>query len=165
MLISLIAALDEAGGIGKEGRLPWHLRADLQRFKRLTLGHPVIMGRKTYETIRRPLPGRTNLVITRQPDYQAQGCQVVHSLAEALAIAENASEPEAFVIGGGEIFAKAMPLADRLYLTYVQTRAGCDVFFPAFAGDDWKAVQTDIQSADEQNEFPSVFEVLEQAKR
>ena len=126
MIVSLIAALDEAGGIGKDGGLPWRLSADLRRFKALTMGHHLIVGRKTYVSIGRPLPGRTLIVLTRDPTFAAPGCLLAASLEQALALAGRRGESEAFIGGGGEIFAQAMPLAGRLYLTHVHTLAACD---------------------------------------
>jgi dihydrofolate reductase len=117
-LVSLIVAASRNGVIGNKGRLPWHLPADLQRFKRITMGHPILMGRKTFESIGKPLPGRTNIVITRQKGFQFRGTTVVHSLEEALLMCEK--EKEAFVIGGAEIFRQALPFADRIYLMRIE---------------------------------------------
>ena len=152
--------MDEHNGIGKDNRLPWHLSADLKRFKALTMGHYVIMGRKTYESIGRPLPGRQMVIITRSPDYRAEGCLIAHSLEEALSIAEQAGESEAFVIGGGQIFAQALPLANRIYLTRVHTISEADVLFPEFDDRDWITLETADLPADEKNQFPSRYEVL-----
>ena len=163
MIISLLVALDEHNGIGKDNRLPWHLSADLKRFKALTMGHHVIMGRKTYESIGRPLPGRVMVIVTRNPEYQADGCLIAYSLEEALDIARQAGESEAFVIGGGQIFAQALPLADRIYLTRVHTVAEADVFFPEFDERDWSIQDVSEVPADEKNQFASTFIVL--AKR
>ena len=116
-MISLIAAASQNGIIGNQGKLPWRLPADLQRFKRITMGRPILMGRKTFESIGKPLPGRTNIVITRQKDFAACGATVVHSLEEALLLCEN--EPEVFVIGGAELFQQALPFAERIYLTRI----------------------------------------------
>jgi dihydrofolate reductase len=161
MIISLLAAMDEQDGIGQDNRLPWHLSTDLKRFKALTMGHHILMGRKTYESIGRALPGRVNVIITRSPDYQAEGCVIAHSLREALSIAELAGESEAFVIGGGQIFAQALPLADRIYLTRVHTVSEADVFFPTFDESSWSIKEASEISADESNDFPSSYEVLE----
>ena len=117
-MISLIVAASRNGVIGANNRLPWHLPADLKRFKQLTMGHPILMGRKTFESIGTPLPGRTNLVITRQKDYQCCGATAAHSIEEALLICEN--EKEIFVIGGAEIFRQALSFADRIYLTRIE---------------------------------------------
>ncbi len=124
----LVAALDRNRAIGRANALPWRIAADLARFKRLTLGHPVVMGRKTYDSIGRPLPGRTNIVITRDRSLAIPGCVVVGSLDEAIAAAGAADE--IFVIGGGEIYALALPRADRLELTEVETAIEGDAWFP-----------------------------------
>lgn len=124
----LLAAVDRNRAIGKDNALPWHLPDDLKRFKRLTLGRPVVMGRKTYESIGRPLPGRTNIVVTRDRDLAIPGAAVVHSLDEALAASGAASE--VFVIGGEQIYALALPLADRLELTEIDTAIAGDAWFP-----------------------------------
>ena len=160
MIVSLLVAMDEHNGIGKDGRLPWHLSIDLKRFKALTMGHHVIMGRKTYASIGRPLPGRVMVIVTRSPEYQAEGCLVAHSLEEALGITEQAGESEAFVIGGGQIFAQALPLADRIYLTRVETVSEADVFFPEFHARDWDIHETFEFPADEKNQFPSKYQLL-----
>jgi dihydrofolate reductase len=152
--------MDEHNGIGIDGRLPWHLSTDLKRFKALTMGHYLIMGRKTYESIGRPLPGRKMVIITRSPDYQAEGCLVAHSLREALDIARRAGETEAFVIGGGQIFAQALPLADRIYLTRVHTISEADVFFPEFDIENWSIQSTSGVPADDKNQFSSTYMVL-----
>jgi dihydrofolate reductase len=128
--ISVIAALAKNRVIGIENRLPWRLPEDLAHFKALTLGHPVVMGRKTFESLRRPLPGRSNIVITRNPDYRPDGCQVADSLAAAIALCQHADE--VFFIGGAELYAQAIPLADRLYLTEVHIDAAGDAWFPDY---------------------------------
>src|SRR3954468_7084720 len=117
MQISIIVAAAENGVIGREGQLPWRLSADLQRFKQLTMGHAVLMGRKTYESVGRPLPGRRMIVITKQHDYRAEGVEIACNLDEAYRRAAEQGETEAFIIGGAEIFREAMPNAERLYFT------------------------------------------------
>ncbi len=138
-LVSLVAALARNRVIGAGGRLPWSLPEDLKRFKRLTMGAPVIMGRKTHESIGRPLPGRRNIVVTRQPGASWGGCEVARSLDAALVIAGDA--PEVFVIGGAALYALALPRADRLYLTLIDAAYPGDVSFPEFDPVDW--VETD----------------------
>jgi len=125
--------------IGRDGTLPWRLSADLQRFKALTMGHHIIMGRHTWESIGRPLPGRSSVVVTRNRAYVAAGAAVVRSLAEALALARGDSE--AFVIGGGELYRAALPLADRIYLTELNADYAGDAFFPPLAAGEWRAAQ------------------------
>ena len=160
MIISIIVAMDEQRGISIDGHLPWHLSADLKRFKHMTMGHHLIMGRKTYESIGQPLPGRTMIVITRNQRFKAEGCLIAASMKEAVAIAEKHGETEAFIAGGGQIFTQALPLADRIYLTLVHTVTQADVFFPQFDAADWVAIETSHHPADEQNQFPSTFSLL-----
>jgi dihydrofolate reductase len=133
--ISLIAALARNRVIGREGSLPWHLPEDLRRFKALTLGHPILMGRRTWESIGRPLPGRRNVVITRQAGYAAPGAEVFHDLESALAAVAGATE--VFVIGGGEVYAAALPVADRLHLTELHDEVEGDALFPPFDPAGW----------------------------
>jgi dihydrofolate reductase len=136
--LTLIAALARNRAIGRDNAMPWRLPEDLRRFKRLTLGHAVIMGRKTFESIGSPLPGRDNIVITRSRDWSPPGCAVAHSLDAALASAESRSE--AFVIGGAQIYALAMPLAQRLYLTEIERDFDGDAFFPEYDRSAWREV-------------------------
>lgn len=136
MRLSIIVAMDQNRVIGVDNRLPWHLPEDLKRFKALTLGHSVIMGRKTFESIGKPLPGRTNIVVTRRKDFTAKGCTVVHSLEDALAAVQQDSEP--FLIGGGELFELGLPRAAKIYVTRVEIRVPKgDVFFPEL-GPEWE---------------------------
>jgi len=128
--VSVIAALARNGVIGIENRLPWRLPEDLAHFKALTLGHPILMGRKTFESLGRPLPGRANIVITRNPDYCKDGCLVAASIPAALALC--ADSDEVFFIGGADLYAQAIPLADRLYLTEVNIEAAGDAWFPDY---------------------------------
>lgn len=163
MIISLIAAMDENRGIGLEGEIPWHLSADLRRFKALTMGHHLIMGRKTFESIGRPLPGRTTIIITRNPGFQPDGCLVVHSLDRAINLAQLNSDDEVFIIGGGEIFEQSLEFADRIYLTLVHTHQPADVFFPEYNQDDWQVQESEYLPADESNQYPSTFMILEKS--
>ena len=128
-MISIIVAIAKNGIIGGENNLLWHIREDLQRFKQITTGHPVVMGRKTFESIGKPLPNRTNVIITRQRDYEADGCIVVHSLNEARAITSEKKE-EIFIIGGGEIYRQAWDLAEKLYITWIHATFDGDTFLP-----------------------------------
>ena len=134
--VSLIVAMDRQRVIGHEGRLPWHIPEDLKRFKVLTMGHSIIMGRKTHESIGRLLPGRRSVIVTRQPDYAVPGAHVVHSMQEALAAC--AGDEEVFVIGGGEIYREALPMADRIYLTEVEGNYRGDALFPELAVSEWR---------------------------
>ena len=119
--------------IGKDNKLPWYIPEDLKRFKAVTSGHPVIMGRKTYDSIGRPLPGRLNIVITRDHTYQNDAVSVVHSLDDAIKLSTSADEAELFIIGGGQIFEQALSLADKLYLTVVHTEIEGDTYFPDYS--------------------------------
>jgi dihydrofolate reductase len=159
MTLSLIVAVAENGVIGNRGELPWRLSADLRRFRELTMGHHVIMGRKTYESLGRPLPGRTLIVITRQGDYDARGALVAASLDEALRLASG--DPEPFVIGGAEIFREAFSRADRIYQTIVHARPEGDVFFPPWDESQWRIISEESRAADDKNQFYCTFRVLE----
>lgn len=138
MRISLVVAMAENRVIGRAGGLPWHISADLKKFKALTLGKPVIMGRKTFQSIGRPLPGRTNIVITRDASYGEVGISVAAGLDAALGIAAGEGAGEAMVIGGGEIYRMALPLARRVYLTEVHIEVSGDTLFPALEAGAWK---------------------------
>jgi dihydrofolate reductase len=129
MIISIIAAMAENRVIGRGGAIPWDISDDRRRFRKLTMGHPIIMGRKTFESIGRPLPGRSNIILTRLPEYRSEGCCVVHSLADALAAAAGADE--VFICGGEELYRLALPLADRIYLTVVHRCYAGDAYFPS----------------------------------
>ncbi len=141
MKTSLIAALASNGVIGRDGGLPWHISEDLKYFKRLTMGKPVVMGHKTYESIGKPLPGRNNIVVTRNPELELEGATVVHGLDEALAVAASLGAEETFVIGGAELYKLALPKVDRMYLTYVHQNFEGDTFFPEFDPDDWTELE------------------------
>ena len=159
--ISLIAAIGRNGVIGRGGDIPWRLPADQQRFKQLTMGRPLIMGRKTHESIGRPLPGRRNIVVSRRAGYQAAGCDVVSSFEKALA---TAGDGEIFVIGGADLYRAALPLADRLYLTWVDLVPAGDVSFPAFAPDEWDEIERVEGAIDERNVHPHTFVTLQRRK-
>ena len=122
--------------IGIANRLPWHLPEDLQHFKRLTMGHHILMGRKTYASIGRPLPGRTTVILTRQPGFRVEGCLSAGSLAEAVAMCGD--DPEVFVVGGAELYAQALPLAERLYLTEIEADYAGDAYFPEVDREQWR---------------------------
>ncbi len=136
MIISIIAAMAENRIIGRNGAIPWDLPADRRRFKSLTMGHPVIMGRKTFDSIGHPLPGRKNIILTRQPGFQAEGCLVAHDLRTALAAC--AGSAEVFICGGGELYREALPLADRIYLTIIHGEVRGDVLFPELPAEDFE---------------------------
>lgn len=161
MKVSAIVATAKNLVIGHNNQIPWYLPADLKYFKKITTGHHVIMGRKSFESIGKPLPNRTNVVITRDPFFVATGCSVVHSLEEAFAIAEANGEQEAFVIGGGEIYRRSWEYLDRIYQTEVDTAPQGDVFFPIVEDKEWREVIRETHPADEKNEFAYVFRVLD----
>ncbi len=160
MIISMIVAMDEQNGIAKDGRMPWHISTDLRRFKALTLGHHVVMGRKTFDSIGKALAGRVNVVVTRQAGFAAPGCLRACSLAQALTLAEQAGETEVFVIGGGQIYAQALPLAQRIYLTRVHTDAQADAFFPALAEGEWQEGEVVHCPAGARDDFAYTFSIL-----
>ena len=156
--ISLIAAVGRNGIIGRGLEIPWRLPADQQRFKRLTMGRPLIMGRRTHESIGRPLPGRRNIVVSRRPGFAAAGCDVAGSFDEALAIA---GDGEVFVIGGADLYRAALTLADRLYLTWVDLAPDGDVTFPAYDPDEWVEVERVEGTLDERNVHAHTYVTLE----
>ena len=138
MIISLIAAIGKNNIIGVDNKLPWKLSADLKRFRHITSGKPVIMGRKTFESIGKPLPNRTNIIITRDKNYKADGCTVVHSADEALKAAHGNNE--IMVIGGEQIFREFLPIATKMYLTFIDKEFKGDVYFPEYNENEWKEV-------------------------
>jgi dihydrofolate reductase len=162
-MISIIVAASTNNAIGKQGELPWKISDDLKRFKALTLGKPIVMGRRTYESIGRPLPGRQNIVITRQAGFDAQGCDVVASPQEALRVASSAGE--IFVIGGSEIYALFLPKAHRLHLTRVHTHIDGDAFFPDIDEQIWQLVDAEAHVASDVNQFPFEFRTYERKDR
>lgn len=157
MIISLIAAIGKNRELGLGNKLPWHLPDDLKRFKEITRGHIVIMGRKTYESIGRLLPDRKNIIITRNKDFKVEGAVVVSNFEEALG--ECTGEDEVFVIGGGEIFSLALPYADKMYLTHVETKLPSDAFFPEYNLDEWKIVNEEFHPKDEKHLCDFTFKV------
>ena len=148
MLVSLVVAMTPDRVIGRDGRLPWRLPADLRHFRRLTMGHPIIMGRKTFTSIGRPLPGRDNIVLSRQPDFAAPGCRVVHTVAAALAAAQAHPTDEAFVIGGGAVYALFLPMATRIHATIVRAVVAGDTHFPAdlVVAERFDEVENEVRS-------------------
>lgn len=161
MIISAIVAVASNGLIGRDNNIPWYLPADLKHFKRTTLNHHVIMGRKTFESIGRPLPKRVNIILTRNPFYVASNCVVVHSLQEALEVAENNGESEVFIIGGSEIYQLSLPYLHRIYLTEVELEAPGDTYFPDLQETEWKVTSCEQHQADDKNQFNYRFKVLE----
>lgn len=161
MRVSLIAALAENGVIGCDNRLPWRLPADLQHFKQLTMGKPLVMGRKTRESIGRTLPGRMNIVVTRDPRFQVAGCVVVHGIGQALQAAADAGADEVMIMGGAELYAQVLARVDRLYLTEVKARVEGNIRFPDFDRRNWREVAREPHSADARNEYDYDFVVLD----
>ncbi len=159
--VVLIVAMARNGVIGRGNAMPWHLPADLKRFKALTLGKPILMGRKTQESIGRALPGRDNLVLTRARDWRAEGVTAVHSVDEALERA--ASSAELAVIGGAELYRLTLPLATRIHLTQVLADVEGDTFFPEFSRNEWRAVESSDHAADERHAYGMKFVTLERA--
>jgi dihydrofolate reductase len=153
--VSLVAALASNRAIGRDNRMPWRLPEDLRRFRHLTMGHAVIMGRKTFESIGSPLTGRNNIVITRSPDWYRSGCVVVHSLEAAVAAV--AESQEAFVIGGAQIYALAMPHAQRLYMTEIERDFDGDAFFPEFDRSHWREVSRERHASEGPEGFDYAF--------
>jgi dihydrofolate reductase len=160
MIVSAIVAVANNGVIGADGQIPWYLPADLAWFKKTTLGHHVIMGRNSFHSIGRPLPKRTNIVITRDPFFSAEGVLIAHSVEEALGMAFDNEETEAFIIGGGQIYRDSMELWDKLYLTTVETAPKGDVHFPEINPDEWNETWCEKRPADEKNEFDCTFRIL-----
>jgi dihydrofolate reductase len=162
-MLSTIVAASENNVIGKDNQLLWHLPDDLKHFKRTTKGHHVIAGRKTFESQGNPLPHRTNIIVTRNPDYRAEGCIVVNSLDRALELAQADDEP--FIIGGEQIYRMALPLVERIYLTRVHAEFEGDTFFPELDMDQWKEISRDYYSKDERNEYPFSIIILDRINR
>jgi dihydrofolate reductase len=162
MKVSLIAAMGENRELGLDNRLPWHLPDDLKRFKAITKNHAVIMGRKTYESIGKPLPNRKNIIVTRNKNYKAEGCTVVNSIEEA--INEAGDDHEVFVIGGSEIYAAALPRADKMYLTFVATSLAADARFPEFNEKEWRILGEEPHARDEKHPHSFVYKVYERIK-
>lgn len=164
MTVSIVVAVSKNGVIGREREIPWRLPDDLKHFAKTTKGSTVVMGRKTFEaiidTLGGPLPGRQNIVVTRNPDASYDDATVVHALDEALSAAES---DEVFIIGGGEIYALALPKTDRIYLTEVDTEVAGDTYFPKLNPEDWTELRSESFPADDRNEYPFTIKVLERS--
>jgi len=159
MKLALIVATDQQGLIGKDNDLPWHLSADLQYFKKVTMGKPIIMGRNTHESIGRPLPERQNIIVTKNRSYKAEGCTVVHSTQAALLAAKDADE--VMVMGGESLYTQLLPQADKLYLTLVHANLAGDTWFPQWYSNEWQQISREDHLADDKNEYPYSFIVYE----
>ena len=162
MKISIIVAMALNRVIGRDNGLPWHLPADLQHFRQTTMGKPILMGRKTWESIGRPLPGRTSIIITRDPDYTAAGAVVVNTIDAALHAA--ARHGEIMVIGGAELYRQVLPLAGTIYMTLIHDEIAGDTFFPELEGDEWLEVERNDFEPDEKNPHEYSFIVLERVR-
>ncbi|KJG59227.1 type 3 dihydrofolate reductase [Photobacterium kishitanii] len=160
MKISMIAAMAHDRIIGNDNSMPWHLPADFTWFKRCTLGKPIVMGRKTFESIGRPLPGRLNIVISRNPHFSAEGITVVNDIAAAKLVAGDV--PELMIIGGGSIYQACLPIADRLYLTFIDADLQGDTQFPEW-GDHWQVVTKEHYNSDDKNAYAMEFVILERS--
>ncbi|NOR27038.1 MAG: dihydrofolate reductase [Lutibacter sp.] len=154
-MITIIAAIAKNNALGKDNQLIWHIPADLKRFKKVTSNHHVIMGRKTFESLGKPLPNRTNIIITRNFNYKAEGCVVVNSLNEAIEVAKEDKNP--FILGGAEIYKQAIEIADKLDLTFVHHEFNADVFFPKIDTTIWKETSREYFKADDKNKFNYSF--------
>lgn len=161
MIVSAIVAVAKGNVIGNDQQIPWYLPADLAWFKRNTLNHHIIMGRKSFLSIGRPLPHRTNVIVTRNPFFVADNCLIAYSIEHALEIAFDNGETEAFIIGGGDIYLQSMPLWDKIYLTEVDAVVKGDTFFPEFPKDGWHLLFEEAHLADEKNEYNYTFKVFE----
>ncbi len=157
-MISIIVAMAENRVIGNDNSLPWHLPADLKHFKAMTVGKPIVMGRKTWESLPGKLPDRTHIVVSANSDYQAEGCVVVHSLEQALTAAGDV--PEVMIVGGAMLYAQALPLADRLYLTLVEMQVDGDTRFPEYDAEQWQEVERQRYPADDRNPYAYSFVTL-----
>lgn len=155
-MISLIAAVSENNVIGNKGKIPWHLPRDFKHFKETTMGHPIVMGRKTFESIGKPLPGRQNIILTRQKDFSVEGCSVIHSTSELPQI-----DDEIFIIGGAEIYSQFLSQADKIYLTKVHTEVTGDTLFPSLTAEQWQLVTSERHPKDEKNNFDITLETYE----
>ena len=153
MIVSLICAIAENGVIGGNNSLLWRLPKEMKSFVSLTTGHTVIMGRKTYQSVNRPLPNRVNVVVTRQQDFQAEGCVIVHSLEEAIASAQDHGETEALVIGGEQIYREALQVSQKMYLTHIEGTFEGDIYFPQWNAEEWREVQRIVHEIDEKHAY------------
>lgn len=161
MKVSLVAAVAQNGVIGIKNKIPWRLPSDLKHFREITMGHHIVMGRKTHESIGLALDGRTNIVITRNKNYESSGCIVVSSLDEALKTAREAKQKEVIIIGGGQIYKQAMPLVEKIYLTRIKANVAGDTYFPKLESSNWKEKNCEQYPADDNNQYPYEFCVLE----
>ena len=163
MTISFVVAYDRKRAIGKDNRLPWRLPDDMRHVRDVTMGKPLIMGRRTWDSIGRPLPGRTSIVLTRDPEFRCEGCLIARTPAEALKLAHAA--PEIIVFGGARVFEEFLPRADRIYLTEVETEADADTYFPVLDATEWREVERTRHPADERHVHAFSFVTLDRVRR
>lgn len=160
MIISTIVGKGKNNEIGKSNDIPWYLPADLKYFKKITTGHAIIMGRKCFDSIGKALPNRTNIVVSRNPDYEIENCILVHSLKAALTVAMEKGEEEVFIIGGGEIYKMTLPISNKLYITEIDLEIpDADVFFPAINKEDWELISEEAHHKDDKNPYNYCFKV------
>jgi len=159
MDISIVVAMSSNSLIGREGGLPWRLSEDLKHFKSITMGKPIVMGRLTYESIGRPLPGRENIILTRDPEYKAEGCTIIHQLDQMKSSASDADE--LMIIGGAQLYLETLPMANKLFVTEVHAELDGDTFFPDLDRSQWREIERQRFKADEKNDFDFSFVVLE----
>lgn len=159
MIVSIIVAMDKNRVIGKDNKLPWRLPRELQYVKKTTMGHPIIMGRKNYESIGKPLPGRRNMILTRKNNYSAEGCEIVHSVEDVFKMCEG--EDEIFIFGGEQIYRLFLPYTEKLYITRIHNEFEGDTFFPEIDWNEWKEVSSFQGITDEKNPYTYFFHVYE----
>ncbi len=152
--------MDRKRGIGVDNRLPWRLSADLKRFRELTMGHHIIVGRKTFESIGGPLAGRRMIVVSRDRIYKAEGCDIAHSVEDAVNLARERGESEVFICGGAQVYAQSIEIADRMYLTFVDAEVAADTFFPEFDKGEWIERESVYRPADEKNQYSFTFKLM-----
>ncbi|HQX43244.1 MAG: dihydrofolate reductase [Saprospiraceae bacterium] len=157
MIISAIVAMNPDGLIGDQNKIPWHLPADLKYFKKITLGHHILMGRKCFDSIGKSLPGRKNIVVTKNPTFIVTDCIITNSIEEGILIAQQNKEEEMFILGGGEIYRQSMHLVNKLYLTMVQFNGSGDVFFPQIDYDEWSLISDEKHTSDDKNNYDYSF--------
>lgn len=164
MKVSTIVGFGNNREIGKNNDIPWYLPADLKYFKKITTGHPIIMGRKCFDSIGRALPNRTNIIVSRNPEFYIEGCILTHSIDAALSVARQSGAEEAFIIGGGQIYQRGVPLSDKLYITEIDIDIpNADIFFPTIDYNQWKLIAEEKHDKDDKNAFDYCFKVYERA--
>jgi dihydrofolate reductase len=152
--------MDENRAIGKGNHLPWRLSTDLKRFRELTMGHHILVGRKTFQSIGKPLPGRQTIIVTRNEGFKPEGCLIAHSVEDGIRLAQERGESELFICGGAEIYAQSLHMADRMYLTLVHTVVDADTFFPEWESDEWIEEEISRHEVDAKNQFSFTFKLL-----